>query len=261
MSRRVWALLSGLTFVGYLLLHLPTSDLFDGFARRYGFIPYDRATRAIFAAAGVVLWGWLWRAPHDRRTSIRRSLLVVTVVLGYGLGMLAVNGIEAIHLPQYMLLALMLTAAGLGLESAWLVGALLGALDEMWQWQFLRRARPEYFDWNDVVLNAIGAALGVLVARRLRWCRADGLLPGGIGVALLVVALTLSLLGGPMTAEPFYRFSPAGRRFHLATALEAVVLVAVLWWAVRGVGRGTSRAAAVPPAAEVQHASPDRPQA
>ena len=260
MSRRGWALASTLTFVGYLLLHLPTSDLFDGFARRYGFVAYDRTTRAIFAAIGVAAWGWLWRA-QGCRVSIRRPLLVVTAVLGYALAMLAVNGIEAIHLPQYLLMVLILIPAGLGLESAWLVATFLGALDEMWQWQLLRRARPEYFDWNDVVLNACGAALGVLVARRLRWGSAGRLLPTRMAVGLLLVAAALSLLSGPVIAEPFYRFSPAGRWFHLASATEAAALIAVLWWTVRQAGRDESAPRAVPPPGEVAQAVPDRPEA
>lgn len=261
MSRRGWALASTVTFVGYLLLHLPTSDLFDGFARRYGFIAYDRTTRATFALIGAALWGWLWRAQGDCRISIRRSLLLVTAVLAYALAMLAVNGIEAIHLPQYLLMVLMLAAAGLGLESAWLVATLLGALDEMWQWQLLRRARPEYFDWNDVVLNASGAALGVLVARRLRWGGVGRLLPTRMAVGLLLVAAGLALVSGPVIPEPFYRFSPAGRWFHLASATEAAALMAVLWWTVREAGRDGSAPRAVPSPDEVAQAVRDRPEA
>jgi hypothetical protein len=260
-SRRAWALASTLTFVAYLLLHLPTSDLFDGFARRYGFVLYDRTTRAVFAAFGVAVWGWLWRAQGDCRLSIRRPLLVVTAVLGYALAMLAVNGIEAIHLPQYLLMVLMLVAAGLGRESAWLVATFLGALDETWQWQLLRRARPEYFDWNDVVLNACGAALGVLVARRLRWGGVGRLLPTSMAVKLLLVAAALSLLSGPVIAEPFYRFSPAGRWFHLASATEATALMAVLWWTVRDRGGDRSAPRAVPSPGEVAQTVPDRPEA
>lgn len=261
MSRRAWALAATLTFVGYLLLHLPTSDLFDGFARRYGFVPYDRTTRAVFAAMGVAVWVWLWRAHGDARTSIRRPLLVVTAVLGYALALLAVNGIEAIHLPQYLVMLLMLTAAGLGLEPAWLAATFLGALDEVWQWQLLRRARPEYFDWNDVVLNACGAALGVLAARRLRWSGVGRLLPARMAAGLLLVAAALALLSGPVIAEPFYRFSPAGRWFHLASAPEAVALMAVLWWTVRDAGGDRSAPRAVPSPGEVAQAVPDRPEA
>lgn len=261
MRRRVWALLASLTFISYLLLHLPTSDVFDGMARRFGFIPYDRTTRVVFAAAGVLLWGWLWQAPPDRRAAIRRSLLMITIVLGYALGMLAVNGIEAIHLPQYVVLVLMLMATGFSVESAWLLATVLGAIDELWQWQLLRRARPEYFDWNDVVLNAIGAAAGVLIASRWRWTRGGRLLPLRTAVALSIVSVTAALLSGPIVAEPFYRFSPAGRWFHLASGFEAVLLMTVVWWAVRGVGRGESRPLAVPPATEVDYGLTNRPQA
>jgi hypothetical protein len=167
-SRRAWSAASCLLFVSYLLLHLPASDVFDGFARRFGFVAYDRTTWFIFALAGAGVWLWLWSAHESVGARVRTSLVAITVLAGLALSLLAVNGIEAIHLPQYALLVCTLSAGGLGLEAAWLVATALGGLDELWQWLLLRRAVPEYFDWNDVVLNGVGAAVGVLAVVRVR---------------------------------------------------------------------------------------------
>ena len=259
MSRIGWALVSAVTFASFLLLHLPASDVFDGFARRYGFIPYDRTTRAVFVAAGLVLWLWLWQSPPPARAAIRRALVVLTLVLGYTMGMLTVNGIEAIHLPQYALLTLMLAAARPKLESTWLLATLLGAADELWQWQLLRRARPEYFDWNDVVLNATGAALGALIVARRGRPPHGSMLSARVAGGLVAVAAGMATLSGPVIDQPFYRFSPAGRWFHLASAFESLVLIAILWWAVRTVAWRSSGAPAIAAAPEIDHAMPHRP--
>ena len=79
---------------------------------------------------------------------------------------LLVSNVELIHLPQFGLLAALLLVAGLPPQLAWLRG------------DAGRRGRRDlpglviyagvanvYFDWNDIVLNAIGAAWAVVLAR------------------------------------------------------------------------------------------------
>ena len=217
-----------------LSLHLPISDVFDGLARRYGFNEYDAVTRAVFLAAGLACAAWLW-LPSANSARVRRALVTLGVVIAAAQALIVVNGIEAIHYPQYALMAWLLARAGSGLERAWLTASALGAIDEIWQWQTLPRAVPGYLDWNDIVLNAVGAALGLLLVVRLRRVPTaePTLSPAGVAGALSLSGV-VALLSGPVIERPFYRITPGGRWFHLLSPFEAVVCVAALWLIARG---------------------------
>ena len=121
----------------------------------------------MFLVAGLACAAWLWR-PFARAQACAAPWCVSASSSRSRRPCIVVNGIEAIHYPQYALLAWLLVRSGMGLERSWLTATALGAIDEIWQWQTLPRAVPGYLDWNDIVLNAVGAALGVLVVVRMR---------------------------------------------------------------------------------------------
>ena len=108
-----------------LFLHLPISDVFDGLARRFGFTEYDTVTRVVFLVAGLAAARWIWRRRRTARSSAGALVwLVALIVLAQSL--IVVNGIEAIHYPQFALMAWLLARTGLRLEVAWLTGRLWG---------------------------------------------------------------------------------------------------------------------------------------
>jgi hypothetical protein len=226
---------------GNLWLHLPISDFFDGIARRYGFVEYDTATRAVFFAAGLGALAWLWTGPAEVRSASRRALAVLLVLIGVAHALLVVNGIEAIHYPQYALLAWIIAGAGWNAEKTWAATTALGAVDEAWQWQMLPRAQPGYFDWNDVVLNAIGAALGVMVVARLSRRRHSGRWPSRPVLAFAMAALLLAIIWGPFITTPFYRTTPGGRWFHLLSPAEGVLWLATVGAVVRSLATPARR--------------------
>ena len=171
----------------------------------------------------------------SRRRAARAAGLAAVIAIAQAL--IVVNGIEAIHYPQYALMAWLLVRAGPGLERSWLTATALGAVDEIWQWQTLRRAVPGYLDWNDILLNAVGAALGVLIVVRLRRApSAETLLPAAWVAGALATAGLVALLSGPLVERPFYRLTPGGRWFHLMSPFEAVCV-----WPRSGGSRATWR--------------------
>jgi hypothetical protein len=215
-----------------LFLHLPISDVFDGFARRYGFTEYDTVTRVVFLVAGLATAVWLSWPSHGN--GVRRALVSLAAVIAIAQALIVVNGIEAIHYPQYALVAWLLARTGMGLQRSWLTATALGAVDEIWQWQTLPRAVPGYLDWNDILLNAVGAALGVLVVVRMRRAPSAEAPLSNVHVAgALAVAGVVALLSGPLVERPFYRLTPGGRWFHLLSPFEAVVCLAVVWFITR----------------------------
>jgi hypothetical protein len=80
---------------------------------------------------------------------------------------LIVNNIERIHFPQYAMLALLL---GLSLRNEMLiffVTTFAGFVDEFLQFA-MDPMKTNYLDFNDIVLNILGAAAGVVLLMGLR---------------------------------------------------------------------------------------------
>ena len=190
----------------------------------YASIPLARAvqewvmehwTRTVFSCAvyASVAIGVLAAIHQLRRRGVpvtRRQwivLLVLAVIFALGTSYLSGNAEEAMHLPQYAVLSLLLYRAcsrsyGDRGAYAWaaLLGALLGIFDEVIQWAVPRRQ----FGFRDIILNAasvllIQAGLAAGLATR---CRG---VPAGLGsarAAWRVAALVLLLLLGCFSNTP-----------------------------------------------------------
>ena len=223
-----WLIAAAVAFVADLFLHLPVTDGFDFIAKRFGFFTYDRITKYVFLAIALLCLAAAWRWAH-RRIAVAVTMLMA--LAGIAQALLLVAGIENIHYPQYALLAYLLARGLPNTEAAWLGATGLGLLDEAYQFLVLPRGTPEYLDWNDILLNAIGAAFGLVIVAALHRGRGE-VLKRNIAVALAVVALVLALLLGAPQA-PFFRETPGGRSFHLLSAFEAIVVLSLLWWGVR----------------------------
>jgi hypothetical protein len=219
-------------FAAFLRLHLPITDFFDGLARTYGFVRYnDMTRRAFLALAGAAtVAGWWWAGRLAPVTGAATTLLVA--VAGAAARLLTVVAIEAIHYPQYAVMAAVLARAGLSLEGAWIAATALGGLDEIYQFACLPRGRPTYFDWNDVVLNGIGAAFGCIAVRGWAAGALAPVLPRGrTAIALLVTAAVLVTVFPPL--PPYFATTPGGQRFVKLNPSEAVALLIALWLGVR----------------------------
>ena len=105
------------------------------------------------------------------------------------------------------------------------------------------RGTPGYFDWNDVALNALGAAFGVVLMLAMRGKRTERtftkLPPMRLPqVGLVLCGMTLlSLALSPPVWTPFFSVTPGGRVFHKLAGSEGVIVAAALWAAVRYVAQ------------------------
>ena len=90
------------------------------------------------------------------------------------------NNLELVHYPQYIPEGILLTALTLSpTESlAWVI--ILGGLDESFQYAVLSWFRPAPYDFNDIFMDLLGGALGVLFAMAFLRCdrRPSGLPEG-----------------------------------------------------------------------------------
>jgi hypothetical protein len=106
-------------------------------------------------------------------------------------------------------------------------------LDEGHQRLVLPRGTPDYFDWNDVVLNATGAAMGLTLLSavphqrwRLTFTRRF------VIVALIAVAAAACVLAPPVLG-PYLTETPRHTWFRVLSPVEAVGLLGVIWACVR----------------------------
>jgi hypothetical protein len=229
-TRRTYIGAAGLLFLADLRLHLPISDVCDALVRRFGFPAFDRGVRSGFVLLGL---GVAATAVCSRTTEKPRKLAaIVALALGALVvqRVLLVSSIENIHYPQYAVLAILFGVGGLRRETAWLTATTLGALDEWYQHLALTRGTLGYFDWNDVVLNALGAAFGVVL---LATFRGDASEPPVArdrwsGRAAAAAALVVLLTAWPGSGSSFYTTTPGGRVYHRLGAVEAVAIVALV---------------------------------
>lgn len=201
----------------------------------YATIPLARAlqwwvsenwTRAVFSWAvyASVAIGLLAAIHHFRRRAVpvgRRQWMilgVLTAIFAWGAWHLRRIPEEAIHLPQYGVLSLLLYRAYSrrygdrgAFACAALLGSFLGMFDEVIQWAVPRR----YFEFKDIIINVLSVLLiqAGLAAGLATRCRA---VPAGFRsarAAWCLAALVLLLLLGyfsntPHVWRPLYSYWP-----------------------------------------------------
>jgi hypothetical protein len=137
------------------------------------------------------------RAQKARRP-IALFWILTLALIGFTWRSFTANNLELVHYPQYVpegmaLLALTLSPA----ESlAWIV--ILGGLDESYQYTALSWWRAVPFDFNDVYMDLLGGALGIVLAMAfLRCTRREGSPPPlwkQPGIIALLGILTTGIL-------------------------------------------------------------------
>lgn len=119
----------------------------------------------------ALLLGWLafkaWKAPRAWPE------LALWLLLGVGVGLvdrfLTFSAPEYAHYPQFAVLAWLLARALDPTRSRHIPGrilfwtTLLGAIDELAQYLWITTSYSEYLDFNDILVNMLGGAAGVLI--------------------------------------------------------------------------------------------------
>jgi hypothetical protein len=226
------------------LLHKPVSDVCDWARARWGFSIYDRVALIAIPVATLVAIA----VPLAARRSLRlrpELLMAAAVLVVVSVGAqrwLLVANIELIHFPQYVLLSAMLLAGGLSASAAFLFSTAAGVIDEAYQHLVVYAGRTDtYFDINDIVLNAIGAAWGVVllvdvlgrtdvVSGFSRTQSTDRRQPFVAGAVLSIAALGVSFWLDPPQFVPMFKSTTTGHQFfRVLSSAEGVVMVALLW--------------------------------
>jgi hypothetical protein len=217
---------------------------------------YNAYLAYFFIALLLGVLAWLaWHIGRGRRIWLNSSLVAITAgLLLFAFNFLMTYSIEAIHFVEYFLVALLLLPVlrSYGETVFWVT--ILGAIDELFQYFFLV-PEFEYFDFNDIVLNLLGAgtaaiavfaaAGGAVEIKQRRWYRSPAVVTGA-GLLLLFIIL---LISGKMTANPtgvsdsgnwfslnreampdaFWKEAYPGRRFHILRPWEGLAMMYLLF--------------------------------
>ena len=153
--------------VYYLLVVLPHEEVGKFIAKAFSDMSRDQYNFIILIVTllGLAVYllpiGWnIIRKRSRVKTALYLFANVFLAVLCFKL--LFVVNVEAIHFIQYGVLAVLLFPL---LNSYWKTAfwcMILGALDEAWQYFYLAPQRTNYYDFNDVIINTIGAGFGLI---------------------------------------------------------------------------------------------------
>jgi hypothetical protein len=147
-----------------ILFHRSVSAIFDWLSEKLSFKVYNDSifliSLMVMVACGVMVLVKIVKGERRCQKIISCIFTAFLVVVSYET--LVVFNVENIHYPQYAILALPVFALlkHFGATVFWVT--LLGALDEAYQYFVLfRNNYATYLDFNDIVLNLIGAGIGV----------------------------------------------------------------------------------------------------
>lgn len=260
-KRRIFAALLAAGYLAAVVFpHKEVSRAFDWMAEFFSFKVYNSALFAIFFSLMLVLWIFIlkkiWRN-EQRRVKVAFWLFTAALVIA-SYQVLIVASVEAIHFIQYAILAIPVFALTLSFGETVFWVTLMGTLDEAYQYFVLYPDNREvYFDFNDIVLNLIGAAIGAVMIftlsnvgsfPRLRTLNSRGSnrTPPLVAASLLLAGLLL-VSSGVLTLYPkadaseaqitlshkpapsqFWEKPKKGKPFHILHPAEGLVLAALL---------------------------------
>lgn len=266
-------------FLAVSLPHHPASAVFDkDILVPAGFYTVQFATDVLsmIVLCGIVLLGVM--LVRKRRVAALKHVafwLVLIALMWIADHYLVVNNAERIHFPQYAVLALLL---GLSLRSEVLilgVTSFAGFLDEFLQF-VMNPVKTNYLDFNDIVLNILGAGFGIALLIALRRPPVSAVrkfeerfrsiflfsisLPGLLAIAAAVTGRIVPLLDGIRERsvfadvngrlsfilsfekhDHFWIKSYFGKVFHILSPLEGGIVVIVilisLAWVSKALGK------------------------
>lgn len=165
-----WLVTSGL--IVFFLIMLLGHDYFGTFIANTWDINDRPQFNALFDKAGygmllvfvlLITYGLL-KNKSERPTIILYSVLTIGLAILAYRYLLVVHS-EIMHYPQYAVIGFLLFLVLRNYPEALFMTILLGSLDEGYQYFSLAPEKTAYLDMNDMLLNAIGAAFGLLIAK------------------------------------------------------------------------------------------------
>jgi hypothetical protein len=136
---------------------------------------------------------------------------------------LTANNVELVHYPQYVPEGMALVALTLSPVESLAWAAILGGLDEGFQYAVVNRNRMVQFDFNDIFMDILGAAAGVLLAMAFLRCEPQTRAARGVlrrpGLLVVYAMLAIGMLLWSAGLMLLYR-DPANTHYWFALSRE-----------------------------------------
>lgn len=171
---------------------------------------------------------------------------------------------ELVHFPQYALMAILLFPLSWRFTDTLFWSTLLGALDEAYQYFYIAPQRTDYYDFNDVIINFLGAAFGLVFIRTISsrlpappardWQRS----PIVWTLTALLILLTAAVFSGRLAIYPDQLLLDTGWllvkevpesfwsdfhhiRYHVILPEEGISLLILLFIIYSGLGKTSTK--------------------
>lgn len=159
-------------FIYYLLVVLPheqvgilVNDIFGDLDRPVYDLIITCISTGLLCLIVLFLFNKIKRHPNKKIIWFYLLSTVLFAILCFKI--LFVVNIEFVHFVQYALFAMLCFPLTLNYMHTLIWATLAGALDEAYQYFYLSPNRTDYYDFNDVIINLIGAAFGLIVIKIL----------------------------------------------------------------------------------------------
>lgn len=213
------------------------------------------------AAYFVPLIKYIYRGKHRKLKIFYTVSTLIFVIIAFNL--LVIVNVEIIHFLQYGLMALLVFPLTLRYGETLYWCTLLGAIDEAYQYFYLAPHRTEYYDFNDVIINLLGAALGLILLRimdigqigvqRKKWIKTA---PAIVTILLSGVVFILWKVGILFVYPPagglnegfllvkkvppgFWSIIHPNVTYHVIQPLEGIILLTIFFAFYAGLGKKT----------------------
>lgn len=244
----------------YLLVVLPHEEVGIWIAKTldqpYGRDTYNLIVLVLGLASILGYLGILWNGAKQLNTGKKRlwisfALTLLFIIISFNV-LLVVN-VEIIHFVQYAFLALLLFPLLNNYRDTLFYATILAVIDEGYQYFYLAPLRTDYFDFNDIIIDLIGAAMGLFlywasgirsIKSERKWFQTATF----IGFAVLTTVTIIAYLSGQLAVYPveggtnppillirkiqesFWTIIHPNVKFHVVQPLEGLLILGGLFY-------------------------------
>lgn len=221
--------------------------------------PYGRATYnliiLIIGLIGLSIYsGLVWKGitqieQEKKRVWFAFSITFLLIIISFN-SLLTVN-VEIIHFVQYAVFAILCFPLLNNYRGTLFYTILFAVIDESYQYLILAPLRTDYFDFNDVIIDLIGATLGLLlfwisgvkdVITNQKWFQTPTFIGFSIVTIVFVWAYQIGLIAiypsetqAPILLvrrlqEGFWTIAYPNIKFHVVRPLEGFLILTLLFY-------------------------------
>ncbi len=131
----------------------------------YNLVVLGLASLGLLGYLGLLFTGFRKLTTEKKKVGFYLFTTLLLIVLAFNI--LMVVNVELIHIVQYAVCAILLfpLLKNYGSTIFWI--AILGTIDEAYQYFVLAPFRTDYFDFNDVVIDLLGGGLGLIFVKAM----------------------------------------------------------------------------------------------